>query len=69
MTADDKYSVRNRKNLTQPIQQLLSKKQKKFSQFFATCLKSKSNVDQFEKKMTFKGYVFSKLETAKDVVK
>ena len=50
MTADDKYSLRNRKNLTQPIQVLLSKKQKKISQFFAAYLKSKSNVDQFEKK-------------------
>ena len=51
MTADDKYSLRNRKNLTQPIQQLLSKKQKKFFfNFFSAYLKSTSNVEHFEKK-------------------
>ena len=50
MTADDKYSLRNRKNLTQPIQVLLSKKQKKISQFFAAYLKCTSNFEHFEEK-------------------
>ena len=35
LTADNKYSLRNRKNLRQPIQLQLFKKQKIFSQFFA----------------------------------
>ena len=40
ITADDKYSFRNRENLPQPIEIQLSKKQKDFSQFFAAFLKS-----------------------------
>ena len=38
LTADDKYSLLNRDNLTQPIQILLSQKQKTFSQFFSAFL-------------------------------
>ena len=34
LTADDKYSLLNRDNLTQPIQIVLSQKEKTFSQFF-----------------------------------
>ena len=34
--ADDKYSVINRDNLTQPIQNQLSQKQKIFLNFFLT---------------------------------
>ena len=37
------------------------------SEFFVAYLKSKSNVEHVEKKMSLIGYVFSKLETAKDV--
>ena len=48
--ADDKYSLRNRKKLPQPIQLQLSKEQKIFSQFFAAFQKSASNVKHFEKK-------------------
>ena len=40
LSADDKYSLLNRDNLTQPIQILLSQKQKNFSQFFIAFLKS-----------------------------
>ena len=35
LTADDKYSLRNRDNLMEAIQILLSEKQKGFSQFFS----------------------------------
>ena len=49
-TAKDKYSLGNRKNSLQPIQLILFQKQKYFSQFFATYLKSKSNVEHFQKK-------------------
>ena len=34
MTANDKYSLLNRDNLTQPIHMQLSQKQKNFSDFF-----------------------------------
>ena len=49
MTADYKYSLRNSENLTQPIQIQLSKKQRTFSEFFATFLKSSSMVEHFHK--------------------
>ena len=45
-----------------------SKKQKKFSQLFAKFLKSRSNFEHFEKKMTRIAYVFPKVETANNVV-
>ena len=36
LTDDEKYSLLYRENLTQPIQILLSQKQKTFSQFFSS---------------------------------
>ena len=54
---------------SQPIQMQLYKKQQIFSKFFALYLKSTSNFEDFEKKkMTLIGSVFSKLETAKEMV-
>ena len=47
LTADDKYSLVNRDNLTQPIQILLSQKQKTFSEFLSAFLKSKLNFEHF----------------------
>ena len=41
---DDKYSLLYRDNLTQPIQILLSRKQKTFCQFFPAFLKSTLNL-------------------------
>ena len=38
-TADDKYSLLKRDNLTEPIETQLSKKQKTFSQFLLKVLK------------------------------
>ena len=49
-TADDKYSVLNRDNLTQPIQMQLSQKQKVFSQCFSALLKSELSFQHFQKK-------------------
>ena len=43
LSADGKYSLLNRDNLTQPIQMQLSRKQKTFSQFFSPFLKSNLN--------------------------
>ena len=50
MTADDKYSLLNRDNLTQPIPTILSRKQKAFSQFFLAFSKSTLNFEHFQKK-------------------
>ena len=69
LTVDDQYSLRNRQNLWQPNQLQLSQKRNFFFQFLAAYLKFTSNVERCQnKKMTVKGYVFFKLETAKDVV-
>ena len=46
-TADEKYSLFNRNNLTQPIQMQLSQKQKIFSAIFFPFLKSILNFDHF----------------------
>ena len=48
LTADDKYSLLNRENLTQPIQMELSQKQKPFPQFFSRILKSRWNFQHFQ---------------------
>ena len=50
MTADDKYSLLNRDNLTQPIPTPLSQKQNAFSQFFLAFPKSKLTFEHFLKK-------------------
>ena len=50
MTADDKYSVLNRDNLTQPIPTQLSLKQKAFFQFFLAFSKSTLNFEHLHKK-------------------
>ena len=50
MTADDKYSLLNRDNLTQPIPTQLSQKQKAFFQFFAAFSKCTLNFEHLQKK-------------------
>ena len=50
LTADDKYSLLSRDNLTQPIRTQLSQKQKAFSQFFLTFSKSTLNFEHLQKK-------------------
>ena len=50
LTDDEKYSLLYRENLTQPIQILLSQKQKTFSQFFSAFSKSTLNFEDFQKK-------------------
>ena len=69
LTADDKYSLLNIDNLTQPIQILLSQKQKTFSQFFSAFLKSALNFEHFQKKDDLIADVFQKLPSAKKVIK
>ena len=50
LTDDDKYSLLYRDNLTQPIQILLSQKQKTFSEFYSAFLKSTLNFEHFQKR-------------------
>ena len=50
LTDDDKYSLLYRDNLTQPIQILLSQKQKTFSHFFSAFFKSTLNFEHFQQR-------------------
>ena len=50
LTDDGKYYLLHRDNLTQPIQLLLSLKEKIFSQFFSAFSKSTLNFEHFQKK-------------------
>ena len=50
LTDDDKYSLLYRDNLMQPIQILLSHKQKTFSEFFSAFFKSTLNFEHSGKK-------------------
>ena len=50
-TADGKYSLLNRDNLTQPIHMQLSQKQKLFVQFFSAFLKFIFKLEHLEQKM------------------
>ena len=50
LTADDKYSLLNRDDLTEPIQILLSQKQTTLSRFFFAFLKSRLNFEPFQTK-------------------
>ena len=50
LSEDDKYCLLYNDNLLQPIQILLSQKQKTFSQFFSAFLKSTLNFEYFQKK-------------------
>ena len=50
LTTDDKHYLVNRHNLTQPIQELFSQKQKHFPEFFLAVLKSTLNFKHLPKK-------------------
>ena len=50
LCANGKYSLLARDNLMQRIQMLLSRKQKTFSEFFSSFLKSSLNLKQIQKK-------------------
>ena len=69
LTANDKYSLLNRDNLTQPIQILVSQKQKSFSEFFSPFLKSTLNFEHFLKKNTLIDDMFPKLRNPQKVIR
>ena len=68
LSDDEKYCLLYRDNLTQPIEILLSQKEKTFSEFFSPFLKSTLNFENFQKKMTLIVDVFPKLPSPKKVI-
>ena len=69
LTTDDKFSLFNKDNLTQPIEMDMPKKQKKnfiFFRIFEIYLKI---LNILKKKMTLKAYVFPQLRTANYVLR
>ena len=69
LSEDDRYCILYKDNLLQPIQILLSQKQKTFSQFFSAFLKSTLNSEHFQKKINLIADVFPKLPSAKKVIR
>ena len=69
LSEDDKYCLLYGDNLTQPIQILLSQKQKTFSRFGSAFLKSKLNFEHFQKKINLIADVFRKLPSPKIVIR
>ena len=69
LSEDDRYCLLYKDNLLQPIQILLSQKQKTFSQFFSAFLKSTLNSEHFQKKLNLIADVFPKLPSAKKVIR
>ena len=65
---DDKYCLLYKDNLLQPIQILLSQKQKTFSEFFSPFLKSTLNFEHFQKKIKLIADIFPKLPSTKIVI-
>ena len=61
LTADDKYSCRNKQNFLQQLQTLLSEKRKTFSGFFIEILKCVWNLQHFEKKYESPSLIISEI--------
>ena len=59
LTADDKYSGNNMKNLQQQIHTPLSPKQKTFSEFFIAFLKCAWKLEHFQKKDEYTSLIIS----------
>ena len=69
LAANDKQYLLNRDNLAQPIQLELSQKQKTFSEFVFSFLKTILNYKHFSKKMTLRAEIFPELPTPKNMVR
>ena len=59
LTADDKYSSTNMKNLPQQFQTPLSQKQRTFSVFFILFLKCARNLQHFQEKVEYPSLIIS----------
>ena len=66
MAADEKYLALQRDNLTIRIQMQLYQKQKAFSKFFATFLKSSLNLKHFQWKDTLHRFCILKRQASED---
>ena len=65
LSADRKYFLFNRDNLTQPIQMQVSRKQKTFSEFFAAFFKSSLNFEHFQKREDSHSWAISEITDSK----
>ena len=61
LTADDKYSGTNMKNLRQQFQTPLSHKQKTFSRFFIAFLECAWNLEHFQQKDEYPSLIISEI--------
>ena len=68
LSEDDKYCLLYNDNLLQPIQILLSQKQKTFSEFFSRFLKCTLNFEHFQQKINLIADVFPKLPSTEIVI-
>ena len=59
LTADDKYSRSNIRNISKQFQTPLSPKEKTFSRFFIAFLKCASNIEDFQKKDEYPSLIIS----------
>ena len=69
LTVDDNHYLLNRENLTQSIQMKLYQKQKKFSEFFVTFLKTILNFKHMPKRMPLIADVYPEIPAAKNMVR
>ena len=61
LTADDKYSGSNMKNLSQQFQTPLSQKEKTFSGLFIAFLECAWNLEHFQKKDNYPSLIISEI--------
>ena len=61
LTADDKYSSTNMRNLPQQFQTPLCPKQQTFSEFFIAFLKCSWNLENFQKKDEYPSLIISEI--------
>ena len=61
LTADDKYSCTNMKNIPQQFQTILSPKQNTFSGFFIAFLECASKLEHFQKKDGYPSLIISEI--------
>ena len=69
LAVNHKHYLLNRDNLTQPIQMILSEKQKNFSEFFFAFLKSILNFDICQKGITVLADVFLEIPVPKNMLR
>ena len=69
LSEDDKYCLLYKDNLLQPIQILLSQKQKTLSEFCSAFLKSTLNFEHFQKKINLIADIFLKLPFPKNMIR